>query len=121
MINLLKSFLPKPKPTAKVWLIDPTNQSISEIDNPHIPSLVADLVGDDAESFKLDNNDNVALMSDTDTNTRYAYFWDSMPYPFNVRRYSKALVVSLGPTYWSQETIEDWICWHDKNNPWGDI
>jgi hypothetical protein len=108
------------KPPTKVWLIDPVKQSIAEIDNPHIPSLVSETVGDDAECFKLDNNDNVVWMSDTDTNKRFAYYWDGMPYPFDVKRYSNALVVSLGPKYWDTDAISDWLCWYDKNNVWGD-
>jgi hypothetical protein len=108
------------KPSTKVWVIDPVKQSITEIDNPHLPSLVSETVGDDAECFKLDNNDNVIWLSDTDTNKRYAYYLEGMPYPFSVRRYSNALVVSLGPKYWDVETISGWIVWYDRKNPYGD-
>ena len=97
------------KLTAKVWLIDTVKQSIREIDNPNIPSLVAEVLGGDSECFNLDNNSNVVWMTDTDSNSRYAYFWEAMPVLFDVKRYSKALVVSLGPNYWCTETIEDWL------------
>jgi hypothetical protein len=83
------------KPNTKVWVIDPVKQTVSEIDNPNIPSLVAETVGDNADCFKLDGKQNVVWMSDTDTNARYAYFWEGMDYSFSVKRYSKALVVSL--------------------------
>jgi hypothetical protein len=55
-------------------------------------------------------------MSDTDTNSRYAYFFEGMDYPFDVKRYSKALVVSLGPNFWSLETIADYLRFFDKQN-----
>jgi hypothetical protein len=107
------------KPPTKVWLIHPVKQSVSEIDNPHIPSLVSETVGDDAECFKLDNNDNVIWLSDTDTRKRYAYYFEGIPYPFSLKRYSNALVVSLGPKYWSIEAIEEWLVWFDRKNVWG--
>src|ERR1700732_2949677 len=125
MINIFKNLFTtgsKPeKPTAKVWLIDPVKQKISEIDSLNIPSLVGETLGDDVECFKLDNNNNVVWMTDTDSNPRYAYFWDAMPYPFDVKRYSKALVVSLGPNYWSTETIESYLRFFDRLNAWGDV
>lgn len=109
------------QPSAKVWLIDPVKQSVAEIDNAHIPSLVSQLVGDDAECYKLDGKQNVVWMTDTDTNARYAYYFEGMDYPFSVKRYSKALVVILGPNYWDLDTIGDWLRWFDKKNVWGDI
>jgi hypothetical protein len=125
MIKLFKHFkiLPpaKKKLTAKAWIIDPVKQSVSELASPYFPSLVEPIVGADAECYKLDTHDTVVWMSDTDTNKRFAYYWEGMDYPFNVRRYSKALVVSLGPQYWSVETIMDYLRWHDKKNPWGDV
>lgn len=125
-LNLFKRFHP-PAPaakkplTAKVFIIDPVYQGISEVSNPHIPSLIDEIVGVDAECFKFySSHDNVTWLSDIDTNNRYGYYWE-MPYPFHVRRYSKALVVSLGPQFWDVETIEGWLRWHDKLNPWGDV
>ena len=122
MFNLFKRkqlTAPEPqKQVAKVFRIDPVNQSIAEIAHAHISSLVSTIVGDDADCYKLDNHDNVVWMSDTDTNKRFAYSWDGMPYPFDVKRFSKALVVSLGPDYWSVETINDWILWYDRDDPW---
>ena len=66
------------------------------------------------------NYDNVVWMSDTSTNKRYAYYWEGTDYLFNVRRYSKALVVSLGPQYWDIETIKDYVRWYDRLNIRGD-
>jgi hypothetical protein len=109
------------KPNARVWVIDPVQQRVSEIDSAHIESLISEIVGDDAESFKLDNHDNVVWMSDTDTNSRYAYYWEGMLYPFDVKRYSKALVVSLGPDYWDTDTILDYLRFYDRKNAWGDL
>lgn len=108
------------KQTTKVWLIDPVKRSVSEMDNQNIPSLVSETVGEDADCFTLDTHNNVLWMSDTDTNSRYAYFFEGMDYPFDVKRYSKALVVSLGPNYWDLATIMDWLRWYDKNDPWAD-
>ena len=110
----------KKQPAAKAWVIDPLLQSVTEMKNPYMPALVSPIVGDDAECYKLDTHDTVVWMSDTDTNKRYAYYWAGMDYPFDVRRYSKALVVSLGPQYWSTETIAGYLMWHDKRNLWGD-
>jgi hypothetical protein len=107
--------------TTKVFLIDPVKQSVSEIENHHIPSLISENVGADADCFKLDNHDNVLWCSDTDTNSRYAYYFEGMDYPLDVKRYSKALIISLGPRYWDTETILDWIKWFDGLNAWGDI
>ena len=64
--------------TAAVWLIDPVRQSITEIDTPHLESLVSATVGDDADCFRLDTKYNVAWMSDTDSNPRYAYYFEGM-------------------------------------------
>jgi hypothetical protein len=121
MLNLLKSFLPKPKPVTKVWLIDPVKRSVAEIENHHIPSLVSETVGDDAECYKLDNHDNVVWLSDTDTNKRYAYYFEGMDFPFDVRRYSKAIVISLGPNFWDIDTIESYLRFFDKQNIYGDV
>jgi hypothetical protein len=105
----------------KVWLLDPVKRSVVEIDNHHISSLISENVGEDADCFKLDNHDNVVWLSDTDTNSRYAYFFEGMDPPLDVKRYSKALVISLGPQYWDTATILDWLRWYDKRNPWGDV
>ena len=64
--------------------------------------------------------ENVCWMTDTDSHSRYAYFWEGMCYPFDVKRYSKALVVSLGPNFWDIETINSYLRFFDKMNPWGD-
>jgi hypothetical protein len=112
-------FKPQSLP-AKAWIIDPETKSITEIQEPNMKLLVPEIVGDDAESFNLDNNDNVVWLSDTDTNERYAFYFE-MPYPFDVRRYSKGLVVSLGPAYWSEEAIQNWLVWYDKENVCGDV
>ena len=109
-MNICKATNPKPNP-AKAWIIDPTKQSISEVSNPDMHSLVVESVGEDADCYKLDNNSNVVWMSDVDTNSRYAYYWEGMDYPFSVKHYSKALVVSLGPNYWDVETIADYLRW----------
>jgi hypothetical protein len=124
MINPIKRFVPTPpeskKPVAKVWTINPVCQLVTEISNPNLPSLVDETCGDDAECYRLDGTQNVVWMSDTDTNSRYVYYWQ-MPYPFAVRRYSKALVVILGPDYWSVETISEWLEWYDKRNLYSDV
>lgn len=106
-MGLLNKSLP-----AKAWIIDPETQSITEKQEPNMKLLIPEIVGDDAECFKLDNHDNVLWCSDTDTYERYAYYFE-MPYPFNVRRYSKGLIISLGPTYWDEDTIKDLLRWYD--------
>jgi hypothetical protein len=125
MINLIKRFIsPSPEPkklVAKVWTIDPVNQRVTEISNPNLPSLVDETCGDDAECYRLDGTQNVVWMSDTDSNQRYAYYWEGMDFPFDVRRCSKAIVVSLGPNYWSVETINDYLRFLDKQNFYGDV
>lgn len=110
----------KKKPAPKAWLINPVTESVTEIDNPHMPSLIGE-IGDDAEVYKLDNNNNVVWMTDTDSNLRYAYFWEGMCYPFSEKRYSKAIVESMGPNYWDIETIKDYLRFYDRKNVWGDI
>ena len=44
-----------------------------------------------------------------------------MSYPFDVKRYSKALVVSLGPDYLDTDTILDYLRFYDRRNLWGDV
>jgi hypothetical protein len=105
----------------RAWLINPINQTITEIDSPHLPSLISETVGQDAEAYKLDNNNNVCWMSETDTSSRYAYFWEGMDYPFSEKRYSKAVVESMGSNYWSTETILDYLRFFDKKNIYGDV
>jgi hypothetical protein len=105
---------------AKVFLIEPVHQSISQLHSANIPSLVSETVGEDAECYKLDSADNVVWMTLTKTNNRYAYFFEGMPYPFEEKHYSKALVVSLGPHYWDVDTILDYLRWYDQRNLWGD-
>jgi hypothetical protein len=117
----LRKLPPEPKKlTARAWVIDPLLQSITEMKHPYMPALIEPIVGLDAECYKLDGKQNVVWMSDIDTNKRWAYYWEGMDYPFNIKRYSKALVVSLGPQYWDIDTIADYLRWHDKKNPWGD-
>jgi hypothetical protein len=125
MFNL---FMPKSQPieepkklSVRAWLIDPVSQSITEIDTPHLPSLIDEYVGADAEPYKLDTENNVVWMSDTDSNSRYAYFWEGMVYPFDVKRYGKAIVESMGPDYWSVETIEGYLRFFDRQNIYGDV
>jgi hypothetical protein len=124
MISLFNRFRPTPSPkkrTAKVWVIDPIRQSVLEISNPNLPSLIDQTCGADAECYMLDGTQNVVWMSDTDTNARWAYFFEGMCYPFDVKRYSQGLVVSLGPNYWSVETISDYLRFFDKQNIYGDV
>ena len=71
-MNLFDRFF-KPKLRAKAWIINPEDQSITEVEEPNMKSLVPEIVGDDAEPFKLDNHNNVVWLSDTDTNDRYAF------------------------------------------------
>ena len=124
MISLFRPSLapePEKKLVAKAWLIDPRNQSITQISNPHFPSLVSQFVGEDAECYKLDSKQTVVWMSDTDIYKRYAFYFEGMDYPYDVRRYSRALIVSLGPIYWSRDTILEWLRWYDKQNRYGDV
>jgi len=67
----------------RVWLIDPEAQKVSECeDTRHIESLISEVVGDAAECYKLDNDDNLLWVSNTDTNSRYAYYFERMFWPF---------------------------------------
>jgi hypothetical protein len=80
-------------------------------------------VGDDADCLPLDNHDNVLWYSDTATNPRYAYYFERMNDPFNIRRYSKGLIISLAPAkaaHWDEDTIREWLRFYDKQNIWGD-
>ena len=106
----------------KAWIIDPEKQTITErqVSAREWESLISEIVGDDAEPFTLDNYGNKLWYSDTDTNDRYAYYIGMVP-PSDVRRYSKGLIISLGPIYWNEDTIRDWLCWYDKQNVWGDV
>jgi hypothetical protein len=114
MLNLFKpkirTFNGKKLPIM-AWLINPVNQSATEIDSLNLASLIDQTVGNDAEAYMLDNNNNVVWMSDTDTNSRYAYFWEGMCSPFDYKRYSMAIVESMGPNYWSLDTISDYWRW----------
>jgi hypothetical protein len=112
MINLFKKIFqspPEEKLPVKAWLINPVTKTVGEIDSPHVPSLISEAVGKDAEAFKLDNNNNVLWLSEIETNSRYAFYFEGMPYPFDVKRYSYGLVQSLGPNYWDLATIMDWL------------
>jgi hypothetical protein len=112
---LLERFFSKPTPRAKAWIIDPVNQSITLKEGPNFKSLIPEIVGDDAESLKLDNHDNVVWVSDTDTNERYAYWFEGMGDPWNVFRFSKGLIVSLGPLYWDVDAICAYLRWYDSS------
>src|ERR1700751_5476911 len=103
---------------AKAWIINPEKQSITEVQEPNMKSLVPEIVGDDAEPLGLDNHDNVLWCSDTDTNERYAYYFEGMPEAFGIKRYSRGLVVSLGPAYWDEDAIKNGLRWYDKRNIW---
>ena len=118
LLNLFSKPLP-----VKAWIIDPQKQKV--IERPVEPrekweSLIDEVVGDFAECYKLDNFGNALWCTDEDTNERYAWYFEGM-LGLKQRRYSKGLVVSLGPVYWDQATIEDWLCWHDEQNFWGDV
>jgi hypothetical protein len=110
----------KKKLPAKAWVIDPVDQSITLSHEKHIESLVSEIVGDDAEDFNLDLN-VIWWRNNTDTNDRYAYYFERMGDPFSVGRYSKGLIISVGPKYWDEDTINDCLRWYDKQNVWGDV
>lgn len=110
-----------PEPTksySKVWLIDPETRTISERDSQDLPSLIPDEVGADAECLRLDGRDHVLWVSDTDTNFRHAYYFEGMDHSFNVRRFSKAVLVSMGENRWDVDTIRDYLRWYDRNRVW---
>jgi hypothetical protein len=120
-MDLLKNPFQSRKLPVRAWLINPVNQSATEVDSLNLASLIDETVGNDAEAYKLDNSENVCWMSNTDTNSRYAYFWEGMCSPFDYKRYSMAIVESMGPDYWSLETISDYLRFYDKENVWGDV
>lgn len=82
-----------------------------------MPYLISDVVGEHAECYPLDNHDNVLWYSNVPTNPRFAYYFEGM-IVLEVPRFSKALVVSLGPVYWDENTLRDWLQFYDKKNPY---
>jgi hypothetical protein len=110
----------KQKPAAKAWVIDPIERSITPRHEKHIESLVSEIVDEDAEYFDLDLN-VIWWCSNTDTNDRYAYYFERIGDPFSVRRYSKGLIISVGPKYWDEDAIKNGLRWYDRQNIWGDV
>jgi hypothetical protein len=94
----------------RAFIVDPIAQSITEAEYPkgRLEQLIEEVVGESAESFSLDQN-CILWASDVNTNERFAFYFERMLYPFNVRRYSKALIVSMGPDFWSVETVREWL------------
>ena len=99
---------------ARVWEIDPVARSITPREPEHIPDLVSEVVGPGAEWLKLDNNDNGMWVGNTPTNPRYAYYLERMGPPYCERRYSKALIISVGEPPFDAESIRYFLRIYDK-------
>ena len=83
--------------------------------------MISQVLGDDAECYTLDGRDNVIWLPDPSSIERYAFFLEGMDYPFNVRRYSKAVIVGLGDNPWGSDTIAGYLRWFVAGNSWGDM
>ena len=76
---------------SKAFIIDSVHQTISQMNNPNVQALITEIVGIDAEQYNLDNHDNFVYVSDTNTNSRYAYYFEGMISELEEKRYSQGV------------------------------
>jgi hypothetical protein len=105
----------------KIWEIDPTNLSITPRHPERVEPLITEVVGVNAYALKLDIFDNLAWVTDADTNPRFGFYFERMGGDYSTRRYSKGLIISLSANsskHWGEETIRDYLRFVDRRNDW---
>ena len=115
-IRIHPYIIPMNKYTPKAWLIDPVTQKVSLQEYEQVKPMIPQLVGPDAEAYKLDFYDNILWASDIPTNGRFAFFCERMFGPFSERRYNRGLIICLGATVppWDPETLKHYIRVYDR-------
>jgi hypothetical protein len=106
----------------RILVIDPRNQSIKEVDDVDLPSLIDSLLGDvGVDRLQLDH-DNAVWFSNKKVSGRYAWYLEGMATgEYEVRRYCMGILVGFGErTAWDEVTLLDYLRFYDKLNPWGD-
>jgi hypothetical protein len=107
----------------RLLVIDPRNQSIREVDDVDLPSLIDSLLGDTGvDNLQLDH-DNSIWYSDKVVSSRYAWYLEGMATgEYEIRRYCMGILVGFKEDKaWDKTTLLDSLRFYDKQNPWGDV
>lgn len=104
----------------RILVIDPRNQTISEVDDIDLASLIDSLLGDTGvDRLQLDH-DNAVWFSDRNVSDRYGWYFEGMATgEYEVRRYCVGILVGFKEKAWDEVTLLDYLRWYDLRNPWG--
>jgi hypothetical protein len=107
----------------RILVIDPRNQSIREVDDVDLPSLIDSLLGDTGvDNLQLDR-DNSIWYSDKVASNRYAWYLEGLATgEYEVRRYCMGILVGFKEDKaWDKATLLDYLRFYDKHNLYGDV
>jgi hypothetical protein len=105
-----------------ILVIDPRKQSIAQVDDTDLTSLIDSYLGDTGvDKLQLDH-DNTIWFSDKKISNRYAWYFEGLATgEYEVRRYGYGIIVGFGEnTAWDKVTLVDYLRWFDRQNVWGD-
>jgi hypothetical protein len=125
--NLFSAKETTPEPAAsmlkRILLIDPRNQSITEVDDIDLASLIDLHLGDiGVDNLQLDH-DNAVWYSNRTVSNRYAWYFEGLATgQYEERRYCMGIMVGFKKgKAWDRATLLDYLRWFDKQNVWGDV
>jgi hypothetical protein len=112
-----------PEPAAapmlkRILLIDPRNQSITEVDDTDLASLIDIHLGDQGvDRLQLDH-DNSIYYSDRKASSRFAWFLEGLATgEYEERRYGLGIMVGFKKDRaWDKITLLDFLRWYDKSD-----
>jgi hypothetical protein len=107
----------------RILVIDPRNQSIREVDDSDLPSLIDSLLGDTGvDNLQLDH-DNAIWYSDKVVSNRNAWYLEGLATgEYEVRRYCMGIHVGFKEgKAWDKTTLLDYLRFYDKYNLYGDV
>jgi hypothetical protein len=113
-----------PEPMLKrILLIDPRNQSITEIDDTDLASLIDIHLGDQGVDHLQLDHDNSCWYSNRTISNRYAWYFEGMATgEYEERRYCMGIMVGFkeGKAL-DKATLLDYLRWYDKQNIYGGV
>jgi hypothetical protein len=107
----------------RLLVIDPRNQTVTEVDDTDLPSLIDFLLGDTGvDNLQLDH-DNSIWYSTRKIGDRYAWYLEGMATgEYEVRRYCMGILVGFKEDKaWDKATLLDYLRFYDKYNSWRDV
>src|SRR4029077_18565568 len=102
----------------RILLIDPRNQSISEVDDIDLASLIDMHLGDQGvDNLQVDHDNSIWFYNRT-VSDRYAWYLEDMATgEYEERRYCKGILVGFKEDKaWDRLTLLDFLRWYDREN-----